>query len=307
MGVAGARYLKSNLGPALQEWRAERAVLKEKLSQPKQNVVKGVDNEIELILKEANKAETEAGLVAVKFVEEHPNVVKGKNPGEREAKVGDHKIKEVREPRTGVIHCEYHSDGGTEVPCPTGMGTVEEFLERRGKPLERAKAVEPKKQVTAAPKSEPTLPEGFEEMPQITLKPSPRREPRQFLRGNFAHRFYEHIRHLTGVKLEKEVVIALRDGTGDIIRADRIIRHSDQGLLLEIKPKGRFAERGRAQLPGRLKALQREFPKKNGWIGKVVEYDRSDVEAWLLAEARAARAERRPVPNVSKLMKELGF
>jgi hypothetical protein len=97
-----------------------------------------------------------------------------------------------------------------------------------------------------------------------------------------------------------EVVVQLRDGTGDIIRVDRVVSEADQGVLLEIKPAGRSAEKGRAQLPGRLEALQKEFPKKNGWRGEVVEYTRADVEAWL-------RAEGVPAPNIPKILRALGF
>jgi hypothetical protein len=96
------------------------------------------------------------------------------------------------------------------------------------------------------------------------------------------------------------VVVQLRDGTGDIIRVDRVVSEADQGVLLEIKPAGRSAEKGRAQLPGRLEALQKEFPKKNGWRGEVVEYTRADVEAWL-------RAEGVPAPNIPKILRALGF
>jgi hypothetical protein len=137
---------------------------------------------------------------------------------------------------------------------------------------------------------------------EITKKPSPGSEPRQFVRGNFAHRFAEYIlgRDRLPRPNKAEVVVQLRDGTGDIIRVDRVVSEADQGVLLEIKPAGRSAEKGRAQLPGRLEALQKEFPKKNGWRGEVVEYTRADVEAWL-------RAEGVPAPNIPKILRALGF
>jgi len=124
VGVEGARFIKSKLGTALKEWRTERAALKEELRQSEQNLVKGVDNEIELILNEADKAEKEAGLAAVKYVDEHPNVIKPAKPGERRAKVSeDHEIVEVPDPSAPTgISCEYHSNGGPRVPCPRGMG-----------------------------------------------------------------------------------------------------------------------------------------------------------------------------------------
>jgi hypothetical protein len=143
----------------------------------------------------------------------------------------------------------------------------------------------------------------------ITDKPSPAREPRPFLKGNFAHRFAEFL--MDEARLPRpnqaEVVVELRDGTGDIIRVDRIVSTAERGLLYEIKPAGRSAARGRAQLPAREAALQREFPKQNGWHGDIVEYTRDDVAAWLRREAKAAREAGQPVPDVAKIMKVFGF
>jgi len=126
--------------------------------------------------------------------------------------------------------------------------------------------------------------------------------PRQFERGNFAHKFAEYIlgRNRLPRPNEAEVVVEFRDGTGDIIRVDRIIRDADRGFLIEIKPAGRSAQIGRAQLPSRLDALQKEFPKKNGWSGQVVEYTRADVENWF----RSAGV---PAKNIADLMSLLGF
>ena len=117
MGVEGGRYLKSNFGPALAEWRAERAALKEQLNPEQARVAREIDNGVELVLNEANKAETEAGLAAVKYVKEHPEAIKRGKPGERRATVGNHELVEVKDPATGTIHCEYQSDGHNEVPC----------------------------------------------------------------------------------------------------------------------------------------------------------------------------------------------
>jgi hypothetical protein len=143
----------------------------------------------------------------------------------------------------------------------------------------------------------------------VTTKPSPGREPRQFVRGNFVHRFAEYL--LDAQRLPRpgvaEVRIELEDGTGDIIRADRLINNPERSLLLEIKPAGPSADKGRAQLPGREAALNRYFPRTNPWKGRVVEYTRDDVLGWLRAEVRAARAEGRPIPDVRRLMKALGF
>ena len=116
MGVAGARYLKSKLGPALEGWRAERAALKGELSPKQDSVAGGIDGAVELMLTEADQAERQAGLTAVKYVEEHPSVTTG-NPGERDAKVGDDHVKEVKQAGTGAVHCQYWSEP-IEVPCP---------------------------------------------------------------------------------------------------------------------------------------------------------------------------------------------
>lgn len=133
-------------------------------------------------------------------------------------------------------------------------------------------------------------------------KPSPGTVPRPFERGNFAHRFAEHI--LGSDRLPRpnkaEVVVMLGDGTGDFIRVDRIISNANAGVLIEIKPAGKSAEIGRAQMPGRLEALQRKYPKKDGWRGEIVEYTRADIEAWF-------RAEGVPVENIPEILVELGF
>lgn len=155
------------------------------------------------------------------------------------------------------------------------------------------------------------LPEGMKETSMledpkgratITDMCSPKSEPSRFLRGNFAHKFAQQI---FGNRLprpnEAEVVVALRDGTNDIIRVDRIIRNAEEGVLIEIKPAGSpWAKKGMAQLPARLKALQKEFPKKNGWRSMQLEYTRADVEAWL-------RAEGVPEKDIPEIMKEFGF
>jgi hypothetical protein len=144
---------------------------------------------------------------------------------------------------------------------------------------------------------------------RVTNKPSPGREPRPFRRGNFAHRFAEYL--MDAGRLPRpsraEVVVPLRDGTGDIIRPDRIISTADAGRLFEIRPTGRAAEIGRAQLRAREAALQKEFPKKNGWRGEVVEYTREDVAAWLRREADAAKAQGKPPPDVAEIMRLFGF
>jgi hypothetical protein len=143
----------------------------------------------------------------------------------------------------------------------------------------------------------------------VTDKPTPGREPRAFVRGNFAHRFAEYLMDVGRLPRpsQAEVVVELRDGTGDFIRLDRIISEAHIGLLFEIKPAGRSAEIGRAQLRAREAALQREFPKRDGWRGEVVEYTRADVEGWLGREADAARAQGNAPPDVAGIMEVFGF
>jgi hypothetical protein len=126
--------------------------------------------------------------------------------------------------------------------------------------------------------------------------------PKQFQRGNFAHQFIEHILGTKKIPRpnEAEVVVEYRDGTGDFIRVDRIVRNSETGLLLEIKPAGKSAQIGRSQMLGRLKALQKEFPKQKGWSGQVVEYTKGDVENWFKSEGLSPA-------DIIELLKFLGF
>jgi bacterioferritin-associated ferredoxin len=61
---------------------------------------------------------------AVRYVDEHPNVVHGE-PGKRRAPIGeeDHEIVEVVDRSSPMgIGCEYHSQRGPKVPCPENMG-----------------------------------------------------------------------------------------------------------------------------------------------------------------------------------------
>jgi hypothetical protein len=60
---------------------------------------------------------------AVKYVKQHPDLIKGE-PGHRHAPVGkDHKI--VEEPSPSGIVCILHSPGERRVDCPQPMGTAE--------------------------------------------------------------------------------------------------------------------------------------------------------------------------------------
>jgi uncharacterized protein DUF4157 len=145
---------------------------------------------------------------------------------------------------------------------------------------------------------------------KVTDVPAPGPEPKPFLRGNFMHRFADRIlgekspwrkgKGSLPLPVEAEVVVELLDGTGDIIRADRIKSSAKTGVLLEIKPSGKSAAKGEAQLPGRIEALKRKYPKPEGWTGRVVEYTKADATAWLLAEGV-------PKKLIPKILKLLGF
>jgi Domain of unknown function (DUF4157) len=143
MTIDGARYLKSKLEPAVAAWRAEKATARE-LSSSQRKAFEGIDGAFENIQNDLSKAEIEAGNEAVKYVEEHPGVTEGK-PGERSAPVdeqGKHHVKEVKEPGTGAVHCEYQSEP-IEVPCPAPW-TQEPQEEPKAKTGSDPKATEPK-------------------------------------------------------------------------------------------------------------------------------------------------------------------
>jgi hypothetical protein len=143
LGIDGIRYIKSTLRPAEMSWHAERVGLKD-LSSSDENLVKGIDEEIGIVLDDLNQAETEVSTAAVTYVDQHPQVIEGK-PGQRHARVSaEHEIVEVSDSTmpTG-IGCEYHSSGGPKVPCPNGMGTP--TIENQEKP-----AVTPPSQATGS-------------------------------------------------------------------------------------------------------------------------------------------------------------
>ncbi len=115
---------------------------------------------------------------AVKFVEENPNVIKGE-PGHQRASVGDgHEIVEVPDPDLPLgIGCELHSSPPhAKVSCPSGMGgkgkeTIEQFKQRGGN-IKYPEVPENKKMPKKSPSevtavSEPTPPEGFEDLPDF--------------------------------------------------------------------------------------------------------------------------------------------
>jgi hypothetical protein len=157
MGVGGARFIQSKLGQTLLEWREARAALKKPLSPSEQAIAKGIDNELEFIVNEASKVEKKAALEAVEFVEKNPNVIEpGKKVGERRAKVGEkHEVVEVQDPRTGAVHCEFHSPGGPEVPCPK-QWREKEPPEKPSKEPEPSKTAEPTKPPKPAKEQVPT-------------------------------------------------------------------------------------------------------------------------------------------------------
>lgn len=223
-------------------------------------------------------------LEEVRYVNEHPEVLAKDMPPR--AVLRDHEIVQLPD---GT--CARHSKE-MPVPCPDFKRLNEQM---RGKDIsDLFKEAEGKAGVRDRALGEP-------EMKEVD-KPGKGAQPRQFARGNFAHHFAEHILGPARLPLpnEAEVVVLLSDGTGDIIRVDRVVRDTQKGLLLEIKPAGRSADRGRAQLPGRIDALNKRFPKPQGWTGEVVEYTPADVRAWLVREQV-------PAQDIPRLMRELGF
>ena len=74
MGVDGIRYVNSKLRPAWTEWRTERSARKG-LSPSDEKMVKGIDDEIEIMLDDLSQAETSTA--AVTYVED----LLGKNGG----------------------------------------------------------------------------------------------------------------------------------------------------------------------------------------------------------------------------------
>ena len=185
--------------------------------------------------------------------------------------------------------------------------TVEQFIARGGKvkkgklkPLKKEERLSGKTHVS----DEPGAPEILEDpmaRAKVVTKPSPGKVKDPFKRGNFVHRFAEHI---IGGKLprpsEAEVMIRFRDGSGHHIRADRINRTGKKGVLIEIRPAGKAADEMKAKLPARLDAVQKEFPKPDGWTGRVVTYTRSHVRTWLKKEGV-------PDTDIPRLMAEIGF
>ena len=144
MGIDGARYLKSQLDPAVAQWRAERGAA-DNLTSSQQKAVEGIERELDIIQKDLSKTEIEAANEAVKIVEANPSAIEpGKPPGERTAKVGQHEVVEVKDPATGVIHCEFHSNGGPTIDCPVQWRTTQPQVEP-STPAEPPKGEEPVK------------------------------------------------------------------------------------------------------------------------------------------------------------------
>jgi hypothetical protein len=126
LGFDGLRFISSKVRPAWQAWR-EKALARESTDVAEQNLIKGVDDELESFLNEldfAAEAKASTPGEAVTYVNEHPGVVKGP-AGRRRAQVGDeHEIVEVMDASVPTgIGCEYRSTT-VRVQCPTvaGMG-----------------------------------------------------------------------------------------------------------------------------------------------------------------------------------------
>lgn len=121
LGVDGVRLIKSRVGPALNEWRAETPP--SELSSAEQQGIKNAQEAADNWLHAADDVEAAA---AEKYINEHPpHEIEGDVPGKRRAKLsGDHEVEEV--PTPDGIACEFHSPGRTRVKCPKGLGTQEE-------------------------------------------------------------------------------------------------------------------------------------------------------------------------------------
>jgi hypothetical protein len=118
MGIDGARYLKGQIHPALEQWRAETGAAQD-LSSSERKAVGEINRTLDGIQADLGKAEERAASDVVTHVEERdPHVIESGQPGERTAKVDGHELKEERDPVTGAVHCEVHSNEGIPVDCP---------------------------------------------------------------------------------------------------------------------------------------------------------------------------------------------
>jgi hypothetical protein len=90
LGIDGVRFINSALRPAEMAWHAERAALKD-LSSSEEKLVKGIDDEIGIVLDDLSQAETEVSTATTSSVGQHPQANEGK-VGQHDARVGADRI-----------------------------------------------------------------------------------------------------------------------------------------------------------------------------------------------------------------------
>lgn len=117
MGIDGAQYLKSQLGPAMAEWRAEAAAARD-LTSSQRRTIEDIDRTLSDMQASLDATEAKAAADMAKRVDEDPNIAISGDEGHRTAKVDGHEVTEEVDAATGVVHCAVHSDGGVPVDCP---------------------------------------------------------------------------------------------------------------------------------------------------------------------------------------------
>ncbi len=117
MGIDGARYLKSKLGPALERWRAEAGAAHD-LTSSQRRTIEGIDRTLADVQANLEATEAKAAADMAKRVDQDPGIAVSGEAGHRTAKVDGHEVKEEVEAATGAVHCAVHSDGGIPVDCP---------------------------------------------------------------------------------------------------------------------------------------------------------------------------------------------
>jgi hypothetical protein len=109
LGVDGLQFVHGKVSSALEEWRQKAtSAERETIATVQQEIVPWLD-----AVKQAETAEAE------KYLEAHPPKKVEEKAGQRHAEIeGGHEVKEV----SGGLGCEFHSNGGTPVPCPWERG-----------------------------------------------------------------------------------------------------------------------------------------------------------------------------------------
>lgn len=142
MGVEGVQLVKSRVGPALKEWRAEGP--SGEASSVERDAIEKAQNKAAEWMQAADQMEVKE---AEKYMHDHPpKNISDDPPGKRHADVGpDHQVFEVETP--GGISCELHS-GIVKVDCPEGLGGGKKDSQE---PPKQAKATDqPRQEAKAA-------------------------------------------------------------------------------------------------------------------------------------------------------------